>query len=73
MWLKTVDDEYVNTNCLVDMRVQYIKEHNYTLVIGTAVTGQQYFLMQQEGVAAGMLNEQVKKLCRMLNRENGVK
>jgi hypothetical protein len=67
--LKTVDDEYVNTNCLVDIRVQYIKEHNYTLLIGTAVTGQQYFLMQQEGVAAGMLNEQTKKLCRMLNRE----
>lgn len=69
MWLKTVDDEYVNTNCLVDMRVQYIREHNYTLLIGTAVTGQQYFLMQQEGVAAGMFNEQAKKLCRMLNRE----
>lgn len=68
VWMKTVDDEYVNTNCLVDIRVQYIREHNYTLVIGTAVTGQQYFLFQQEGVAAGMLNKWTWELCKRLNR-----
>ena len=44
MWLKTVDDEYVNTDNLVDIRAHYVKEHDCTLMIGTAVTGQQYFL-----------------------------
>lgn len=69
MWMKTVDDEYINTNTLIEMRATYVPQYNYTLVIGTAVTGQEYFLKQQEGVAVGMLNDWIKRMCRKMNKE----
>lgn len=69
MWLKTVDDEYVNTDNLVDIRAHYSEEHDYTLMIGTAVTGQQYFLEECVGVAVAMMNVHINKLCKKLNKE----
>lgn len=69
MWLKTVDDEYVNTDNLVDIRAHYSKEHDYTLMIGTAVTGQQYFLKECDGEKAAIMNAHINKLCKKLNKE----
>lgn len=54
MWIKTVDDEAINLDNIVEIRATYIREHNYSVVEAVAVTGQIYFLWQHEGVAVGM-------------------
>jgi hypothetical protein len=55
MWIKTVDDEAINLDNIVEIRAKYVKEYNYTIVEATAVNNQQiYFLWQHEGEAIEM-------------------
>ena len=51
MWIKTVDDEAVNLDNMVEIRATYFREANYTVVEATAVNGREYFLWQRDGEA----------------------
>lgn len=66
MQVKTVDDERVNTNTLVEIRTMYVKEHDYTVAIRQAVTGQNYFLQQQLGV--GWMNKWIAQFIDNCSR-----
>ena len=54
MWIKTVDDEAVNLDNIVEIKAKYYRNSDYTVVEATAVTGQVYFLWQHEGEAVEM-------------------
>ena len=54
MWIKTVDDEVINLDNIVEIRATYFRESDYTVVEATAVNGQTYFLWQHEGEAVKM-------------------
>jgi hypothetical protein len=52
MWIKTVDDEAINLDNIVEIKAKYYRNSDYTVVEATAVNNQQiYFLWQHEGEA----------------------
>jgi hypothetical protein len=61
MWIKTVDDEAINLDNIVEIRAAYIREHNYSVVEATAVNGREYFLWQHGGAAVGMAKKWIDK------------
>lgn len=55
MWIKTVDDEAINLDNIVEISAAYFGEGlNYTAVVAFAVDGSEYFLWQHEGEAVEM-------------------
>ena len=44
-------------------------EEKISNVIGTAITGQEYFLAEHVGVAVAMMNAYIEKMCKKLNKE----
>ncbi|MEE3406042.1 MAG: hypothetical protein VZR73_18390 [Acutalibacteraceae bacterium] len=55
MWIKTVDDEAINLDNIVDIKAKYYGSSDCTVVEATAVNNQQiYFLWQHEGEAVEM-------------------
>jgi len=55
MWIKTVDDEVINLDNIVDIKAKYYESSDCTVVEATAVNNEQiYFLWQHEGEAVGM-------------------
>ena len=61
MWIKTTDDEVINLDNIVEIRVTYVKEFKYTVVEAVAVNGQVYFLWQHEGDPFEMAEEWIDK------------
>lgn len=58
MWIKTVDDEVINLDNIVEIRATYFKgELKYTVVEAVSVNDQTYFLWQHEGEAVTMAKE----------------
>lgn len=55
MWIKTVDDEVINLDNIVEIKAKYYRNSDYTVVEAATVNNHQiYFLWQHEGEAVEM-------------------
>lgn len=68
MWIKTVDDGYINLDNMAELRKTYVREHKYVLVVAQAAgSDDEYFLAKYPAATDDEIDAALEKAEEKIN------